>query len=98
MKKKKFSCSVKDTFKNNEESLCLFIQCVLIRTGGSDGLSRAHGVGLRHDGLLGPGSAHHARLFGDPRAPLLLQLLLDFVDFLRQKVVILILMDEWGDG
>lgn len=66
--------------------------CVLIRTGGSDGLTWDQGVGLGHGvDLLGPGGAPHARLFGDPRSPLLLQLLLDFVDFLGQEVVILIL-------
>lgn len=65
-----------------------------MHTGRSGALSWAHGVGLRHDALLGPSSADHARLFWDPRAPLFFQLLLDFVDFLRQKVVILILVDK----
>ena len=54
-------------------------------TGGSDGLTRAHGVGLAHAG------PHHGGLLLEPRAPFLLQLLLDLVDLLRQEVVVLVL-------
>lgn len=87
--------SKKDVFKPLEcHSTVIFHRDERIwrLTGGSDGLSWSHGVWLSHTRLLGPSCAHHAGLFLEPRAPLLLQFFLDFVDFLCQEVVIFILL------
>jgi hypothetical protein len=66
-----------------------------VLTGWPWGLARTHGVRLRGHArlLLGPWAphCHGARLLLEPRAPLLLQLLLDLIDLLRQEVVILVL-------
>lgn len=64
----------------------------MARTGRSDSLSWAHGVGLTHTRLLRSSCAHHARLFLPSCTPLLLQFLLDLVNFFCQEVVVLILV------